>query len=190
MGWTFGGGTRLALLHGHRVSYDVDVFLDDPQAVAFLSPRVNDDAAAAATEGYSEGAAHLKLVTREGEVDFVVAPRLTEPGWTAERIAGRDLRAETAAEVLAKKMLYRGADFTHRDAYDLAALLRADPAAVRTASEAAGPLALRRLAHRLGLLLPGLAAELPDYVNPAPGWEGFAAEVPALIEGWLASGPV
>jgi hypothetical protein len=34
--WTFGGGTALMLHIDHRESRDVDIFLDDPQLLAFL----------------------------------------------------------------------------------------------------------------------------------------------------------
>lgn len=44
--WSFGGGTRLALLLRHRVSYDVDLFMSDAMAIGYLSPRLNDATAA------------------------------------------------------------------------------------------------------------------------------------------------
>ena len=34
-----GGGTVLMFRFGHRVSKDIDVFIDDAQALAYLSPR-------------------------------------------------------------------------------------------------------------------------------------------------------
>jgi hypothetical protein len=40
--WTFGGGTALMLLYGHRQSRDIDIFLRDPQYLTALSPRLND----------------------------------------------------------------------------------------------------------------------------------------------------
>jgi hypothetical protein len=37
--WTFGGGTALMLQIDHRESFDVDIFLDDPQLLPYLNPK-------------------------------------------------------------------------------------------------------------------------------------------------------
>jgi hypothetical protein len=37
--WTFGGGTVLMRRHRHRLSKDIDIFINDPQFVGFFSPR-------------------------------------------------------------------------------------------------------------------------------------------------------
>jgi hypothetical protein len=39
--WTFGGGTVLMRRHLHRFSKDVDIFINDPQFIGFLSPRLS-----------------------------------------------------------------------------------------------------------------------------------------------------
>ena len=39
-----GGGTVLMFRFDHRVSKDIGVFIDDAQALAYLSPRLNDAA--------------------------------------------------------------------------------------------------------------------------------------------------
>jgi len=70
--WSFGGGTVLALRHGHRFSKDIDIFVPDPQYLGYLSPRLSD-VAASDDPDYEEGAEFLKLRYREGEIDFVVA---------------------------------------------------------------------------------------------------------------------
>ncbi len=35
--WSFGGGTALMLQIDHRDSFDIDVFIDDPQLLPFLN---------------------------------------------------------------------------------------------------------------------------------------------------------
>jgi hypothetical protein len=60
--WTFGGGTALALRYTHRISYDVDIFLDDAQLLGFLSPRL-DEFVASITDQYREAANGIKLIT-------------------------------------------------------------------------------------------------------------------------------
>lgn len=44
--WSFGGGTALALRLNHRVSNDVDIFLNDAQLLLLVTPRLNGDVAA------------------------------------------------------------------------------------------------------------------------------------------------
>lgn len=36
--WTFGGGTALMLQINHRESFDIDIFVDDPQVLPYLNP--------------------------------------------------------------------------------------------------------------------------------------------------------
>lgn len=44
--WSLGGGTVLMFHYAHRTSRDIDVFLKDPQLLPYLSPRLNEHAAA------------------------------------------------------------------------------------------------------------------------------------------------
>jgi hypothetical protein len=39
-----GGGTALMICAGHRLSKDIDAFIDDPQYLTFLSPRLAGEA--------------------------------------------------------------------------------------------------------------------------------------------------
>jgi hypothetical protein len=41
--WTLGGGTALMVHTGHRVSKDIDAFIDDAQYLSFLSPRLGGE---------------------------------------------------------------------------------------------------------------------------------------------------
>lgn len=67
-----GGGTALMICAGHRLSKDIDAFIDDPQYLTFLSPRLAGEAIWACN-AYQESANHLRLVYPEGEIDFIVA---------------------------------------------------------------------------------------------------------------------
>jgi hypothetical protein len=124
--WTFGGGTVLAMRHGHRYSKDVDIFVPDPQYLGYLTPRLSDEAAAGDPQ-YEEAAEFVKLLYPEGEVDFVAGPVLTDPGWRPATVDGRSVRLETDVEILAKKLYFRGDRFRARDLFDLAMLLERDP---------------------------------------------------------------
>ncbi len=111
--WTFGGGTVLMLRYRHRRSRDIDIFVPDPQYLGYVTPRLSAVAEAISAD-YVEEAAHVKLIRPEGEIDFVAGPNLTAPAFESWRIAGREVRAETAVEIVAKKMWYRGATATAR----------------------------------------------------------------------------
>jgi hypothetical protein len=106
--WTLGGGTVLMLRYRHRRSRDIDVFVPDPQYLGYITPRLSAVAERISPD-YVEEVGHVKLIRPEGEIDFVAAPNLTTPGFEMWRIAGRDVRAETAVEIVAKKMWHRGA---------------------------------------------------------------------------------
>src|SRR5882762_7137053 len=114
--WTFGGGTVLMLRYGHRLSKDIDIFVPDPQYLGFVNPRISDAASDITTE-YEEHAQFVKLLLPEGEIDFVVSPNLTDPGYDQWTLLDRAVKAETAAEIVAKKMWHRGDRVTARDAF-------------------------------------------------------------------------
>jgi len=117
--WTFGGGTVLMLRYGHRFSKDVDIFVPDPQSLGYVNPRLSDIVETLTTD-YTEAAGYVKLFLPEGEIDFVAAPNLTVPGFEVVNLFGRDVKVETSAEIIAKKMWHRGDRITGRDIFDFA----------------------------------------------------------------------
>jgi hypothetical protein len=48
--WTFGGGTVLMRRHRHRFSKDIDIFINDPQFLGYLSPRLSPTAESLTTK--------------------------------------------------------------------------------------------------------------------------------------------
>lgn len=67
--WAVGGGTVLSHYYDHRLSKDIDIFINDPQFLSSLSPRLNEIANEAA--GYDETGSFISLTFPEGEVDFM-----------------------------------------------------------------------------------------------------------------------
>jgi len=116
--WSFGGGTVLMRRHRHRFSKDIDIFVSDPQYLGYLTPRLNAKAESLTTK-YIEQSNSLKLIFTEGEVDFVASAALTLHPTLTETILGREVRVETSAEIIAKKVWHRGEQFTARDIFDL-----------------------------------------------------------------------
>lgn len=129
-GWTFGGGTVLMRRYRHRLSKDIDIFLPDPQYLPYLTPRLNSKAESL-TNRYLEQHGLLKLFFPEGEIDFVVSGTLTRTPTTVESVLGREVLVETSTEIIAKKVWYRGAEFTARDIFDLALVAEKEAAGLR-----------------------------------------------------------
>ena len=127
--WSFGGGTVLMRRHRHRFSKDVDIFIPDLQFLNYFSPRLNGDVESMTTH-YIEQHGSLKLIFPEGEIDFVVSGALTPKPVNVEELFGREVKVETSTEIIAKKVWYRGADFTARDIFDLAIVAELEPKAL------------------------------------------------------------
>lgn len=110
-----GGGTRLMLSLGHRISDDIDLFVRDPQWLGYLTPRLNDRFEDQ-IDAYDEGATSLKIKLPQGEIDFIVSMSLL--GLPSEQSSECLFDLEPVAEVLAKKLFYRGWALTPRDLFD------------------------------------------------------------------------
>lgn len=130
--WSFGGGTVLMLRLNHRHSKDIDLFVPDPQYLGYFSPRLTDAAEALTTE-YQEAAEYIKLHLPTGEIDIVVGTPLTESPWETSQHLGRSICVESCAEIVAKKMHYRGHMAKARDLFDLCAVAELEPEAIEVA---------------------------------------------------------
>ncbi|WP_321841136.1 nucleotidyl transferase AbiEii/AbiGii toxin family protein [Paraburkholderia bannensis] len=173
--WTFGGGTVLMLRHGHRMSRDIDIFVPNPQYLGYVNPRINDTAAEI-TQDYEEHAQFVKLILPTGEIDFVVSQNLTTPGFDEWPLMGETVKVETAAEIVAKKMWYRGDRPAARDLFDLSLVIEREPESLM----AAGAYLVRHRETFLRLLVEHrsfLAARFNDIrtLDYTPSFEYCAA---------------
>lgn len=113
-----GGGTRLMLALEHRISDDIDLFIDSPGWLPYVSPRTNDSYESK-LRGYVEDGDHVKWRFECGEIDFIVRTSLLSAAdlWNppAEET---QFELEPVLEVLAKKLFYRGWALTPRDLFD------------------------------------------------------------------------
>jgi hypothetical protein len=128
--WTFGGGTVLMRRHKHRLSKDIDIFIDNPEFLGYLTPRLSD-AAESLTTDYVEDTEYVKLRFPDGEIDFVVAAPLSNQPANRESILGHTFLVETSTEIVAKKIWHRAATFTARDIFDLAMVSEREPDALK-----------------------------------------------------------
>ncbi|MBK8283912.1 MAG: nucleotidyl transferase AbiEii/AbiGii toxin family protein [Ahniella sp.] len=115
--WALGGGTRLMLEFCHRISDDIDIFVADSAIKGLLSPAFND-AIATDVSGYSDDHSALKLYFKDlGEIDFIFRPPLLD-GANELYELDRRIVLEPVAEVMAKKLYFRGDRLTPRDLFD------------------------------------------------------------------------
>ena len=159
-----GGGTALALKLHHRISYDIDIFLEDARHLRALSPNRNP-AARAITDRWQEPGNYLRLERPEGAIDFILAARLTDLAPWLYEFKDRSVAIEEPAEILAKKLNYRGSRLLPRDIFDILAADRADPAIVK-AAVAAAPDGARRATDRIRRIQDRYRQTITDEVNP------------------------
>ena len=117
-GWSIGGGTVLALTYNHRLSKDIDIFLDEIQYLSRLSPRLNN--AADGALDYNEDARFISLTYPEGKIDFIACPAITKFSPIKTEIYGSTLYLDDPVEIVSKKVFYRGSQVMPRDIFDLA----------------------------------------------------------------------
>lgn len=122
--WSFGGGTALMLQIDHRESHDIDLFMDDPQVLPFLNPETRGYALSRTPDSYEgDGTRALKLVFADlGEIDFICCASIVEAPCEKRNVRGHEVLLETPAEIVAKKVWYRGGHFLPRDMFDMAAV--------------------------------------------------------------------
>lgn len=124
--WVLGGGTALMIHTGHRLSKDIDAFIDDPQYLSILSPRLGGEGVWD-HQAYDEAANYLKLIYPEGEIDFIVASFITDVPTERKVIDRNELRPglshsieiEHPVEIALKKLNYRGTLLKVRDIFDI-----------------------------------------------------------------------
>jgi hypothetical protein len=125
--WSFGGGTALMLQIKHRESHDIDLFIDDAQYLPYLNPETQGYNLALEPSDYeTDGTRALKIVFNGvGEIDFICCAPVTQEPYVISEIRGRRVKLETPAEILAKKVVFRGSHLQPRDMFDIAAVAHA-----------------------------------------------------------------
>jgi len=125
--WVLGGGTGLMIYSGHRLSKDIDAFIDDPQYLTLLAPRLGGEDIWSC-EAYDETGHYLKLIYPEGEIDFIVSGAITDLPVESKTIdmgevrpgTSHTIKVEHPAEIAIKRLYYRGITLKIRDVFDIA----------------------------------------------------------------------
>ena len=116
--WLIGGGTVLSEIYQHRLSKDIDIFLDDIQLLNGLSPRFND--ICDDVLDYDEQEHSISLIYPAGKIDFIVAHQLSDFKPTTDTIMGEKIPHDDPVEIICKKIYYRGYKALPRDIFDVA----------------------------------------------------------------------
>lgn len=119
--WEIGGGTVLAHYFQHRLSKDIDIFIDDVQKLSSISPRFND--AAEDALDYDEMTNYISLTFPEGKVDFIVGAQLSDFKSKKQDFLGKEVYLEDPVEIVTKKLYYRGDRAMARDIFDLSVVI-------------------------------------------------------------------
>ena len=174
-GWTFGGGTSLAIDLEHRISYDIDAFMDSARTIQRLVPVINPVTRsicwnpATQQADYQYPGHYLKLIVGDvGEIDFLAASPLTAAATKPFDFDGRLIARERPAEVIAKKLYYRGSNFKTRDVFDLAGTFLVQPDELREAASSPfmTPEVYARARLRMELRAGSFIADIRQEVNP------------------------
>jgi hypothetical protein len=173
--WVLGGGTALMVTADHRLSRDIDAFIDDPQYLALLSPETTDVWKCSA---WDRAAHYLKLKYPEGEVDFIVTASISslppiekQIDLTGIRKGSKPLiRIDPPVEIALKKLHYRATMLKPRDVFDISVVDAIDGPAL-TAN-------LHEVAEKNGDLLRRLDDIKEDFIQAElaeldirPRWE-------------------
>lgn len=171
----------------HRLSRDIDAFIDDPQYLALLSPETTDVWKCSA---WDRAAHYLKLKYPEGEIDFIVtAPISSLPpiekqiDLTAIRKGSKPtILLDPLVEIALKKLHYRATMLKPRDVFDIAVIDAIDgDALLANLHEVAGKKddLLRRLDNIKEDFLQAELAEL----DIRPRWEKHKKTCLATVRG-------
>ncbi|MDR0453344.1 MAG: nucleotidyl transferase AbiEii/AbiGii toxin family protein [Deferribacteraceae bacterium] len=121
--WSLGGGTVLMFYYKHRLSKDIDIFVNDIQLLAYTSPKISSPIEKSILS-YIDGALFTKIILKEGDIDFICGGNLTNFPNRKMNFKGQDIFLQHPTEIIAKKVHYRGDTFTVRDIYDLSVVMQ------------------------------------------------------------------
>lgn len=163
------------IIADHRMSRDIDAFIDDPQYLSLLSPETTDVWACSA---WDRAAHYLKLKYPEGEVDFIVTAPISSLPSIEKQIDLTGIRKgskptiqlDSPTEIALKKLHYRATMLKSRDVFNISVINAIDGdtlnANLHEVAEKKGDL-LRRLSNIKEDFLQAELAEL----DIRPAWE-------------------
>lgn len=122
----FGGGTALAMYYfGHRLSFDVDLFVKDPQIINYLSPRHwIEESKVFGDEPYIDFANHIRVLSSKNKIklDVLVAQDNLAKCLIddSKKLFDATVHVESVEDIIAKKITHRRKGNFTRDLVDIA----------------------------------------------------------------------
>lgn len=107
--WVLGGGTSIAMRIGHRISYDLDFFVESSRLMRAMTPHKNPAVKAfLGNRSYQFPGHYLKLELEHGEIDFIVASGITDEEPEPFNFEGREVLLEPVCGNRGKEGLLPG----------------------------------------------------------------------------------
>jgi hypothetical protein len=113
--WSFGGGTALSsLYYQHRMSYDIDIFVEEYgeiQRLLAFGEEIAQNLGIDSNYIQSSPTGITFILDDEShglKLDFVYSPALSEDPFVVKEVFGvSDVKAQTPQEIIAKKLKFR-----------------------------------------------------------------------------------
>ncbi|BCI99850.1 nucleotidyl transferase AbiEii/AbiGii toxin family protein [Helicobacter pylori] len=126
----FGGGTALSMYYfQHRLSFDIDLFVNDAQYLGFFSPKLwIDDCAHFDSARYIDQHNHIGVTNRDNIKIDILIDYASNEGYIddSKKIFAFDIYIESLENIIAKKITFRKTDNKTRDIFDIAVALHND----------------------------------------------------------------
>ncbi len=126
----FGGGTALSMYYfQHRLSFDIDLFVNDAQYLGFFSPKLwIDDCSHFDSTRYIDQHNHIGVTNKDNIKIDILIDYASNEGYIddSKKIFAFDIYIESLENIIAKKITFRKTDNKTRDIFDMAVALHND----------------------------------------------------------------
>ncbi len=126
----FGGGTALSMYYfQHRLSFDIDLFVNDAQYLGFFSPKLwIDDCSHFDSAKYIDQHNHIGITNKDNIKIDILIDYASNEGYIddSKKIFAFDIYIESLENIIAKKITFRKTDNKTRDIFDIAVALHND----------------------------------------------------------------
>ncbi|GAA7599316.1 nucleotidyl transferase AbiEii/AbiGii toxin family protein [Helicobacter pylori] len=126
----FGGGTALSMYYfQHRLSFDIDLFINDAQYLGFFSPKLwIDDCSHFDSAKYIDQHNHIGITNKDNIKIDILIDYASNEGYIddSKKIFAFDIYIESLENIIAKKITFRKTDNKTRDIFDIAVALHND----------------------------------------------------------------
>ncbi len=123
----FGGGTALSMYYfQHRLSFDMDLFVNDAQYLGFFSPKLwIDDCSHFDSTRYIDQHNHIGITNKDNIKIDILLDCAGNEGYIddSKKIFSFDIYVESLENIISKKITFRKTDNKTRDIFDISVAL-------------------------------------------------------------------